>query len=79
MVLCLLPGFSVRARAASTRCSFLACVCVSAGFDGLGLRFNGSGQFGEWWSDEALMQFRSRSTCLAKQYSKYQVRMWLIA
>jgi predicted metalloendopeptidase len=43
------------------------------GFDNSGRQYDLDGSLQNWWTNKSLEQFEQRTTCMADQYSKYQV------
>jgi putative endopeptidase len=46
---------------------------VSHGFDDLGAQFDANGNLRNWWTEQDLAQFKTRTKRLADQYSAYEV------
>lgn len=47
---------------------------VSHGFDDSGRKFSPTGEMVEWWAPEVAERFEERATCVAEQYSGYEVQ-----
>lgn len=46
---------------------------ITHGFDSAGRNFDKDGNLNNWWSPRSFVGFSTRATCLAKQYSQYEV------
>jgi len=46
---------------------------ITHGFDNAGKFFDKDGNVNNWWSTMSQHEFRTRASCLAKQYSKFEV------
>jgi putative endopeptidase len=47
---------------------------LTHGFDDEGSQFDGKGNLQNWWSPQVNEQFKARTTCVADQYSTYEVQ-----
>ncbi len=47
---------------------------LTHGFDDEGAQFDAQGNLKNWWSPEVEKQFKDRTTCVAKQYSGFEVQ-----
>jgi len=46
---------------------------ITHGFDDQGAQFDGAGNLNNWWTKEDLLNFQAATTCIADQYSAYQI------